>query len=178
MTFQAKIGVGPSCRFTSRPGTFAYGRLDDGARALQEVAEIRPGDHVVDVGCGCGAVGVFAWQRCGPGGRVAFADSNLRATALAELNARANGVTAFAVAASSGLTGLPEGTFDAALANPPYFADHSSARLFVQRSRALLKPGGRLFVVTKQPNEVAAMMAEEFGEVEAEERRGYVVLVA
>jgi 16S rRNA (guanine1207-N2)-methyltransferase len=105
-------------------------------------------------------------------------DSNLRAVALADLNARSNGVTAFETAASSGVTGLQEGTFDVALANPPYFAHHTIARMFVQRSWALLKPGGRLLVVTKQPNEVAAMMAETFGAVEAEERRGYVVLIA
>src|SRR5262249_53981334 len=34
VTFQNKIGEGPSCRFVSRPGTFSYGRFDDGSRAL------------------------------------------------------------------------------------------------------------------------------------------------
>ena len=53
MTFQVKIGDGPSCRFLSRPGTFSYGRFDNGARALCEVMEIEPGDRVLDLGCGC-----------------------------------------------------------------------------------------------------------------------------
>lgn len=31
VTFQVRIGDGPSCRFVSRPGTFSYGRFDNGA---------------------------------------------------------------------------------------------------------------------------------------------------
>ena len=46
VTFQARIGGGASCRFLSRPGTFSYGRFDDGARALVEVMEVEPGDRV------------------------------------------------------------------------------------------------------------------------------------
>lgn len=33
MTFQSRIAGGTSCRFVSRPGTFAYGRFDEGALA-------------------------------------------------------------------------------------------------------------------------------------------------
>ncbi len=40
----------------------------------------------------------------------------------------------------------------------------------------LLKPGGRFFLVTKQPNPVAEMIAETFGAVEALLRRGYTIL--
>jgi 16S rRNA (guanine1207-N2)-methyltransferase len=175
---QARVGDGPSCRFVTRPGVFSYGRLDDGARALAETAVIEPGARVVDVGCGWGAVGVFAGLRCGPEGRVAFLDSNVRAVALAELNARANGLTAFDAVASSAVSGPPEESFDIALANPPYYADHAITRLFVERSRALLRPGGRLYLVTKQPDAAAEAMAEAFGAVEAVERRGYVILCA
>src|SRR5205823_946781 len=67
----------------SRPGVFGYGRLDDGARALTEVMEIGPGDAVLDIGCGAGAVGILAGLRAGAGGSVTFVDSNARAIALA-----------------------------------------------------------------------------------------------
>ena len=83
---------GPSCRFISRPGVFTYGRFDDGARAMVETAVLKPGDRVLDLGCGCGVAGVFASQQTGPEGHIAFVDSNIRAVALTELNARANGV--------------------------------------------------------------------------------------
>jgi len=37
----------------------------------------------------------------------------------------------------------------------------------IERSRDLLKPRGRFYMVTKQPIEVAVMVEEEFGAVEA-----------
>ena len=134
------------------------------------------GDRVLDLGCGCGVVGVVAALQCGPEGHVAFVDSNVRAVAVAEHNARANGVASFQAVASSAVGGLEERSFDVALANPPYIADQGVAAMFVERSRALLKPGGRLFLVTKQPNPVAEMIADTFGAVEGMLRRGYMVL--
>jgi 16S rRNA (guanine1207-N2)-methyltransferase len=177
VTFQARVAGGEPCRFVSRPGVFSYGRFDDGARALAEVMEVRSGDRVLDVGCGCGTNGVFASRQAGPDGFVAFVDSNVRAVALAELNARANGVSRFQAVATSRVEGLPEGSFDVALANPPYFANSSIARLFIERSRALLRPHGRFYLVTRQPDEVAGPVAEAFGRVEGLGRRGYTILL-
>lgn len=178
VTFQGRIGDGASCRFVSRPGTFSYGRFDNGARALLEAAEILPGDRVLDLGCGCGTNGVSAWQRCGPNGHVTFVDSNLRALALAEINAKANGVASFDTVATPRVEGLPDASYDVLLVNPPYFAQSSIARLFIERGRELLKPEGRFYLVTRQPNETAQMIADTFGNVEAEECRGYVILSA
>jgi 16S rRNA (guanine1207-N2)-methyltransferase len=178
IAFQARVAGGPACRFVSRPGTFSYGRFDEGARALAEVMQVNPGDRVLDVGCGCGTNGVVAAQLAGPGGHVAFVDSNVRAVALAELNAKANGVPSFEAVASASVTGPAEGSFDVAVANPPYYAANAVARLFVERARDLLKPTGRLYLVTKQPNEVAAWVEEAFGAVEALMRRGYMILCA
>jgi 16S rRNA (guanine1207-N2)-methyltransferase len=178
LTFQARVGDSPSLRFLSRPGTFSYGRFDEGARALVETLLVEEGDRVLDVGCGCGPNGAFAAQRSGPGGRVAFVDSNVRAVALAEHNARANGLSAFEVVASSRVEGLPEGTFDVALANPPYFAQAAIARLFLERALALLRPGGRVYLVTRRPNEIGPLVVEVFGEAEAVPRRGYTVFGA
>jgi 16S rRNA (guanine1207-N2)-methyltransferase len=178
LTFQARVGDGPSCHFLSRPGTFSYGRFDNGARALAETMSVATGDRVVDIGCGCGTNGVFAAQKGGPEGFVAFIDSNVRATALAESNARANGLSAFQVVASSTVEGVEEGSFDVAVANPPYFAQHAISRLFVERARVLLKRKGRLYLVTKQPNEISTFIEETFGRVEVRIHRGYTILMA
>jgi 16S rRNA (guanine1207-N2)-methyltransferase len=178
VTFQVKIGDGPSCRFVSRPGTFSYGRFDNGARALCEVMEIEPGDRVVDLGCGVGTNGVFAARQAGPGGHVAFVDSNARAIALSEINARANEVATFEVHATATVEGPEEDSFDVVLANPPYFANSSIARLFIERAKKLLTPQGRFFLVTRQPEEVGQALLEVFGEAEAVEHRGYTILCA
>jgi 16S rRNA (guanine1207-N2)-methyltransferase len=189
VTFQARM-EGPSetggltlprsvsLRFVSRPGVFSYGRFDDGARALVETMHVEPGDRVLDVGCGCGTNGVWAGRLAGPEGFTAFADSNVRAVALADLNARSNGLAAFQAVASADVSGWPDGSFDVALANPPYYAQASIARLFIQRCRALLRPGGRFYLVTKQPDQVGPIAADHFGRTEVRERRGYVVLSA
>src|SRR5262249_11598093 len=145
-------GDGPSFRFLSRPGVFSYGRFDDGARALVETMTVRAGDRVLDLGCGCGTNGVIAGRRGGPEGFVALPDGTLRAVALAEHNARANGLAPFTAVAGVRAEGLAEGRFDVALANPPYFAQGAVARLFAERARELLRPGGRLYLVTKQPD--------------------------
>jgi 16S rRNA (guanine1207-N2)-methyltransferase len=176
--FHVRAGEGASLNFISRPGVFAYGRFDEGARALVETMEIRPGDRILDLGCGCGTNGILAARRSGPEGSVVFVDSNLRALALAELNARANGIARFQTVASTRVEGIPEGDFDVALANPPYYAAGSIARLFIERARALLSPGGRFYLVTKQPSQVAEFLIESFPEAEAVHRRGYTILSA
>ena len=178
VAFQVSGGDGPSMRFTSRPGVFSYGRFDNGARALVEIAEIQPGDRILDLGCGCGTNGVLSGLRAGPAGHVTFVDSNLRATALADLNARANGLTGYDVRACCRLDELPVRSFDVVLTNPPYFASLTIAQRFIEQSRPLLKKRGRFYLVTKQPDQVGPMVAEHFGPTEAVERRGYVILCA
>jgi 16S rRNA (guanine1207-N2)-methyltransferase len=178
VTYQVKIGDGPSCRFVSRPGTFSYGRFDNGARALCEVMEVEPGDRVLDLGCGVGTNGVFAAQRAGASGHVAFVDSNTRAIALSEINAKANGVADFEAFATSTVEGPREDSFDVVLCNPPYFANSTIAHLFIHRAKALLTPQGRFFLVTRQPEEVGEVLLETFGEAEGVMNRGYTILCA
>jgi 16S rRNA (guanine1207-N2)-methyltransferase len=178
MTFQARFDDTTSLRFLTRPGTFSFGRFDHGARALVETMTIAPGDRIVDMGCGCGTNGVWAGRLSGPTGSVAFVDTNLRALALAEHNARANSLASFQIVRSTHVEELQAENFDVALANPPYYAHGSIARNFVERCHGLLRPGGSLYLVTKQVEQVGAMAAETFGAVEIVTRRGYQVLCA
>jgi 16S rRNA (guanine1207-N2)-methyltransferase len=178
VTFQVRVSETESCRFVSRPGTFSYGRFDLGARALVEVAQVEPGDRVVDLGCGVGTNGVLAARRAGASGFIAFVDSNVRALALAEHNARANGLANFRCYATATVEGPEEDSFDVVMANPPYFANSTIARLFIERSKKLLTPQGKLYLVTKQPDELAALLIETFGNAEGVVNRGYTVLIA
>jgi 16S rRNA (guanine1207-N2)-methyltransferase len=97
--------------------------------------------------------------------------------ALAEQNARLNSLTDFKVLASSTLADLPPESYDLVLANPPYYAQNAIARRFIEQSRPLLRPGGRFYLVTKQDEAVAPLVAGVFGYVEMFAVRGYRVLL-
>lgn len=176
--FHARIGEGPSLEFVSRPGTFGYGRFDNGSRAMMEVAEINRADKILDLGCGNGAVGCLAGAKAGPDGGVTFIDSSLRALALAELNAKANNTPNPRFIAATRLEGLEPNSFDVILANPPYYAKSEITALFVEGTRDLLKPGGRYAIVTKMPTAVVPLIFETFGDCSVIENRGYSVVLA
>ena len=176
--FHAKTPDGVSMTFLSRPGTFSYGEFDNGSRAMIEVADVRKGDSVLDLGCGNGAVGCLMAPKAGPNGRVTFIDSNLRGVALAELNAAANGVAKPRFVTETRLEGLEKKGFDVILANPPYYAKSDITRLFVEGARELLRPGGRYYIVTKMPTAVVPLIFQVFGDCSVIENRGYAVVIA
>jgi 16S rRNA (guanine1207-N2)-methyltransferase len=178
IVFQVRTTLGRSLRFISRPGVFSYGRLDAGARALVETMEIGTGERVLDMGCGIGSNGIHAALQSGPEGETVFLDSNLRAVALAELNATNAGLTNFRTVAASGLEGLEHNSFDVVLANPPYYGQGTIAERFILDALEALRPGGRLYLVTRQLEAIGTIIAETFGEADAIENRGYVVLCA
>lgn len=178
VTYHAGIGEAPSLSFVSRPGTFSYGRFDSGSRAMLEVAEINERDGILDLGCGNGAVGCLAAQKAGPNGRVTFIDSSLRAIALAQLNAQANGVTNTRFVTATRLQGLEANAFDVILANPPYYAKSEITKLFIEGARDLLKPGGRYYLVTKMPTAVMPLIFDTFGDCSVIENRGYAVVIS
>ena len=59
------------------------------------------------------------------------------------------------------------------LANPPYYAHGSIIKLFLERAKALLRPGGTLLLVTKQVEITLEIMQTFFPEPDLYERRGY-----
>ena len=176
--YHAKLADGPAMEFISRPGTFSYGRFDVGSRAMIDVVEVNEGDAILDLGCGNGAVGCLLATKAGPKGTVTFIDSNLRAMAMAELNAKANGVANPIFVAATRLEGLQNRTFDVIVANPPYYAKSDITKLFVKGAKNLLKPGGRYYIVTKMPTAVVPMIFETFGDCSVIENRGYSVVMA
>jgi 16S rRNA (guanine1207-N2)-methyltransferase len=178
VTFHARVGDGPSLEFLSRPGVFSYRQFDDGARALVECMSVEVGDSVLDLGCGCGTNGVFAGIRCGPRGSLTFVDSNVRAVALADHNARLNGLVNYRALAALDVGGLSAESFDVVLANPPYFAYESIARTFIERSHRLLRRGRRFYLVTKQPDRIFPLIFQAFGNGDVIERRGYAVIMS
>ena len=104
--------------FVTDAGVFSKGELDQGTRILLDALPPLSGS-VLDLGCGWGAVGVILASG-DPALRVTMADVNRRALALAEENARRNGVGSQCTAVESdGFSALGDRCFDAVVTNPP-----------------------------------------------------------
>lgn len=161
----------------SRPGVFSHRRVDPGARQLMAGMEIRGGQRVLDIGCGCGVLSLAAALR-GEGVHVHAVDSNARAVECTRIAAERNGL-AHVVADLNASGDYPaKGSFDLVLANPPYYADFQIARLFVLAGRAALRPGGTILVVTKSPDWYRQQMPAWFDRVEVEPSKQYHVVRA
>lgn len=161
----------------SRPGVFSHRKLDLGARALLEVMEVREGDRVLDIGCGSGVVGLAAAFRA-PGVTVEAIDSNCRAVEAARRGAEKNGLSeaTFTARLEAGGKVTAPGTFDVAAGNPPYYSQFKIANLFMLAAHAGLKPGGRVYMVTKKSDWFEARMSQLFDAVEVVPSREYVVV--
>jgi len=149
-------------RAVSRPGVFSHRRLDPGAHQLIDAIPwpltspiAHSSDHplrVVDIGCGSGVVGVAIAARALADQtpiHVWALDSNARAVACTAESAALNNVTTLTAHLDcEGNVDRP-GTYDLALANPPYYADFRIARQFVDSASRALVAGGTLVLVTK-----------------------------
>jgi 16S rRNA G1207 methylase RsmC len=134
----------------SRPSVFSHRRLDPGARQLMLAAEISPEDHVLDMGCGSGAVALAAALQTS--GSVVGVDANARAVECLQEGARLNGLANIRAELNADGSFELKQPVDIALANPPYFGDDHISQHFVDTCYSSLRPGGALLVVTKQPS--------------------------
>jgi ubiquinone/menaquinone biosynthesis C-methylase UbiE len=113
-----------------------------------DLADLRPGESVLEVGCGTGAVARVARARVGPDGQVFGIDPSGEMIAVARRKAARKHVQIdFRVAGIEGLP-LPDASVDAALSS--LMMHHLPAdlkRTGLAEVRRVLKPGGRLVIV-------------------------------
>ena len=159
------------------PGLFSPERVDRGTRAMLSVAAFRPGLKVMDLGCGCGVVGILAAKVCGAE-NVVMADNDPRAVEVARRNAARNGVSGVACMVSDGFDGVEAAGFDLILSNPPYQSDFHVAKRFIEKGFNRLKVGGRMLMVTKRLTWYRNKLTAIFGGVRVREIDGYFVFEA
>ncbi len=141
----------------TRPGVFSHRRLDPGARQLIDAVPPwpaqSPAPRIIDIGCGAGVVGIALAARQSEPQNVhcLSLDSNARAIQCTAEAARLNVLDALVAKLDSAGTCDEPGSYDIAVANPPYYADFRIARLFVDTAATALRPGGMLYLVTKHP---------------------------
>jgi 16S rRNA (guanine1207-N2)-methyltransferase len=146
-------GIGPVSGRTvvNHAGVFCADRLDIGTRFFLRHLPAGRGGRVVDLGCGNGVVGT-AVALADPRAEVMFVDESYQAVASAEATYRANGVPGHAeFRVGDGLAGVPAGSVDLVLNNPPFHShqattDATAWRMFTG-ARRTLRPGGELWVI-------------------------------
>ena len=174
---------GAETALVSKPGVFAWDRLDGGTARLVDAMEIERGDRVLDLGCGTGLAGVAAARRA-PQGEVVLVDADLRAVQSARRTLEANGVGNGEVLVSDGVSQVAgSGPFDVVITNPPFHqgreVDYDVAHQFVLDAREVLRAGGRLFLVSNRFIDYQDLIRETFGSVAmAYADRSYHVLTA
>jgi ubiquinone/menaquinone biosynthesis C-methylase UbiE len=122
-------------------------------RALPlDLAAIRPGERVLDVGCGTGELTLAASRRTGPGGSVYGIDAAPEMIEVARHKAeRAGQAVHFLVEPVEALN-FADGSFDVVLSS--FMMHHLPAdlkRRALTEIRRVLRPGGRLVIVDLQP---------------------------
>ncbi|MEW2563221.1 methyltransferase [Streptomyces griseorubiginosus] len=146
------VGAVSGRAVVNHAGVFCADRLDIGTRFfLQHLPTGRGAQRIVDLGCGNGVVGT-AVALGNPEAEVLFVDESFQAVASAEGTYKANGAPGRAeFRVGDGLTGVPDGSVDVVLNNPPFHShqattDTTAWRMFAGARRAL-RPGGELWVV-------------------------------
>ena len=175
-TIQADV-KGVSLSLTTHPDLFSPRRIDAGTLAMLECVEFSAEDKVLDLGCGCGVVGICAAKLIGEE-NVFLTDSDPVAVEHAAMNARANGVPNLSVTLSDGFQDFREVGFTKILCNPPYHTDFSVARQFILKGFNRLVIGGRMWFVTKRDKWYRNKLAAVFGGVQVSEVNSYYVLSA
>lgn len=175
--FDASLPGQDPVKLMTLPGVFCHRRPDMGGLALAETAVrfLKPGQRVLDFGCGCGMVGILL-AKAVPGTRCVFVDSHARAVECTRRNLDALGMPDHRVELSA--AGWRDGVVDCFVGNPPYYGDYSIAELFLDNAQQTVGKGGLVFFVAKNPRKLHELMSIRFGDIEEIPRRGYTVLKA
>lgn len=142
----------------AHPGTGHYGDADwealpTGAVAASlgcgnplAVAELQPGERVLDLGCGGGIDVLLSARRVGPAGRVYGLDMTEEMLELARANARQAGVSNVEfIPGTIEAIPLPDGCVDVVISNCVINLSTDKPTVFSEAFRVLV-PGGRLGV--------------------------------
>lgn len=171
----------------SRPGLFAWDRIDPASALLAEHLPQDFAGRVADLGTGAGYLSVQLVRRCPQVRHIDLYEADARALPAARANlesacAKRGHAPSFAVHWHDVVAGLPE-RFDAIVSNPPFHQGHADlpqlGRAFIITAASALHPGGRLLMVANRHLPYEATLREHFVEVQQRaERDGFKIIEA
>lgn len=157
-------------RFVSRPGVFAWDRIDPASRLLAEHLPASLAGHAADLGAGFGYLSVELLARCPAIHTLDLYEAEGRALDLARRNLSAEASRARLGFHWHDVTGgLPQ-QYDVIVSNPPFHTQSRAdrpdiGRRFIAVAAEALKPGGRLWLVANRHLPYESVLTEAFGSV-------------
>ena len=157
-------------RFISRPGVFAWDRIDPASALLAEHLPPTLYGSAADLGCGYGYLAVELLQRCPGITALDLYEAEARALDLARQN-----LATFADRVPLGFhwhdvtRGVPA-RYDVIVSNPPFHAQGAAdrpdiGRAFIAAAAEALRPGGRLWMVANRHLPYESILDARFGTV-------------
>lgn len=150
------------------PGVFAYDHIDEGTQMLLEWMHVQPGNQLLDIGCGCGIIGMHA-ARIGAK-NVFLADNQIYSVMSTEENLRINNISNGSVYISDLFATLPNVKFDMILSNPPFHSgknvEYQIAQTLITHGYHTLNKGGSLVIVANRFIRYDHIMNDIFGNID------------
>lgn len=177
---QFKIGQHEVFLETDR-GVFSRQNLDFGSRVLLEHIDFdQPHEHIIDMGCGYGPIGIFCAKSC-PKSTVLLVDVNQRAVELANRNIKKNHVENAKVIESFLFENIKQKA-DLIISNPPIRAGKKTVFNLYEQSYDHLNKNGVFYAVIQKkqgaPSSVKKL-EEIFGNCNIiAKEKGYWVLLS
>lgn len=177
--------TGQALTVWTRPGVFSWEHADEATTLLADCLDVQPGETVLDLGCGSGALGVLAARR-NAGAPVLLLDADSEALRCARWTAHSAGVLAPQGAVelrASDVAAAAMQPVHVVITNPPFHVGKATnlqlPQAFIDEAHAQLLPGGRLLLVANRTLPYERLMAERFGNLRTlHDGRRFKVLAA
>lgn len=157
-------------RFTSRPGVFAWDRIDPASALLAGHLPSALAGRAADLGCGYGFLSDALLRRCPGITALHLYEAEARALELARMNLAAQASRVALEFRWHDVTrGLPD-RYDVIVSNPPFHGQGRDARpdigrAFIAAAAQALRPGGQLWMVANRHLPYEAALGAAFGGV-------------
>lgn len=144
--------------FFTDNGLFSKRGLDYGTRVLLENFDFKNKKTFLDVGCGCGPIGIFL-SKCAYNNIVDMIDVNEKAIKLTKMGIKYNNLSNANAFISDKYENI-KNKYDAILINPPIHAGKNTVYEIIENANNYLNDNGEVWIVMRKDQGAKSMMKD------------------